>query len=466
MKPVIAIVGRPNVGKSTLFNRITRSRSALVADRPGVTRDRQYGPAHHAGRAFLLIDTGGIGENEHDSEQVADLMEEQSILATREAEIVLWIVDGRAGLSAVDETLAGILRPLCKQIYLIINKTEGMDTDMASIEFHGLGMGSPWPISAKQGHGIDDLLDDVVSSLGEEQTNVADESENGLKITVIGKPNVGKSTLVNRMLGEKRMLTFDQPGTTRDSIAIPFERENKAYILIDTAGVRRKARVTDKIEKFSIIKSIQAIDSSRIVILVIDAHDGVTEQDANLLGMVVDSGKSLIITVNKWDGLDQTTRARVRGEIERKLGFIDYACTHYISALHGSGVGNVFHTIDHIDKTLTRETSASKLTSFLYNATEAHPPPMVRGRRVKLRYAHIGGHNPIRIIIHGNQIEHVPESYRRYLAKSIRNQLQLKGRPILIEFKSGENPFKGRKNVLTKRQVDKRKRMMRHVKKH
>ena len=268
------------------------------------------------------------------------------------------------------------------------------------------------------------------------------------------------------MLGEKRMLTFDQPGTTRDSIAIPFERENKAYILIDTAGVRRKARVTDKIEKFSIIKSIQAIDSSRIVILVIDAHDGVTEQDANLLGMVVDSGKSLIITVNKWDGLDQTTRSRVRGEIERKLGFIDYACTHYISALHGSGVGNVLHTIDHLDKTLTRETSASKLTSFLYNATEAHPPPMVRGRRVKLRYAHIGGHNPIRIIIHGNQIEHVPESYRRYLAKSIRNQLQLKGTPILIEFKSGENPFKGRKNVLTKRQVDKRKRMMRHVKKH
>jgi GTP-binding protein len=466
MKSVIAIVGRPNVGKSTLFNRITRSRNALVADRPGITRDRQYGPARYAGRSFLLIDTGGLGENKHDSEQVADLMEEQSLLATKEADIVLWLVDGRAGLSAIDETLAGVLRPLHKQIYLVINKTEGMDTDMASIEFHSLGMGDPWPVSAKQGHGIDDLLDDVVSSLTEEETVTEDESEGGLKITVIGKPNVGKSTLVNRMLGEERMLTFDQPGTTRDSIVIPFERANKPYTLIDTAGVRRKARVTDKIEKFSIIKSIQAIDFSNIVILVVDAHEGVTEQDASLLGMVVDSGKSLIIAVNKWDGLDQSARTRVRGQIERKFGFVDYACNHFISALHGSGVGNIFDSIDHIGRTLERDISTSEMTSFLYNATEAHPPPMVHGRRIKLRYAHFGGHNPIRIIIHGNQPEQVPESYRRYLAKSLRNQMHLEGTPVMIEFKRGDNPFKGKKNILTQRQINKRKRMLRHVKKH
>ena len=463
MNPVLAIVGRPNVGKSTLFNRITRSRNALVADRPGITRDRQYGLARHSGRLFHLIDTGGLGENEHDSQQVADLMEEQSLLAIKEADIVLWLVDGRAGLSAVDETLATMLRPLSRQIYLVVNKTEGMDTDIARVEFHDLGMGNPWPISASQGIGIEELLDAVMASLPAGESPAQDEPGSGVKISVIGRPNTGKSTLVNRMLGEERMLTFDQPGTTRDSIAVPFARDNQPYTLIDTAGIRRKARVNDKIEKFSIIKSLQAIDSSHIVVLVIDAHEGVTEQDASLLGMVAASGKSLIIAINKWDGLDQSMRARVRGQLERKLGFVDYACIHYISALHGTGVGNIFHSVNHIGKTLAHLPSASELTTFLNRAITTNPPPLVHGRRIKLRYAHFGGQNPIRIIIHGNQTEHVPEAYRRYLAKSLRNQMQLEGTPVLIEFRGGDNPFKGRKNVLTQRQLDKRQRMIRHT---
>jgi GTP-binding protein len=287
-----------------------------------------------------------------------------------------------------------------------------------------------------------------------------------LRITVLGRPNVGKSTLTNRILGEERMLIFDQPGTTRDSIAIPFERDGKPYTLIDTAGIRRRSKINDAIEKFSVVKSLQAIDSTQIVVLVLDAHEAVTEQDATLLGLIVDSGKALIIAVNKWDGLEISQRTRIKAQLDRKLGFIDYACVHFISALHGSGVGKLFVSINKISKSISIDPSASKVTAILQEATQAHSPPLVHGRRIKLRYAHIGGHDPIRIIVHGNQTNRVPESYRRYLANQMRKQLKLVGAPVLIEFKQGENPYKNKKNILTNRQIEKRRRLMRHVKKN
>jgi GTP-binding protein len=307
-------------------------------------------------------------------------------------------------------------------------------------------------------------MDKIIEHLPAEPED-NNQTEQGLRITVLGRPNVGKSTLTNRILGEERVLTFDQPGTTRDSIAIPFERNGKPYTLIDTAGIRRRSKVTDTIEKFSIIKSLQAIDSTQIVVLVLDAQEAITEQDATLLGLIADSGKALIIAVNKWDDLEVSHKARIKAQLDRKLGFLDYACIHFISALHGSGVGKLFVSVDKISKSLSIKPAASKVTTILQQAVKAHPPPLVRGRRIKLRYAHLGGHDPIRIIVHGNQAERVPESFRRYLANQMRKQLKLVGAPVLIEFKQGENPYKNRKNVLTNRQIEKRRRLMRHVKK-
>jgi GTP-binding protein len=464
MKSVIAIVGRPNVGKSTLFNFLTRSRNALVADRPGVTRDRQYGFGNYQGREFILVDTGGLGRNDKDSENISNLISDQSLRAIEEADVLIWLVDGREGLTAEDEHLAKILRPMCDHIFLSANKTEGLNTDIVLSDFHRYGFNEPSAISAKRGDGISHLMDEVIQQLPIE-SNDEGLSENGLRITVLGRPNVGKSTLTNRILGEERMLTFDQPGTTRDSIAIPFERDGIPFTLIDTAGIRRRSKINDAIEKFSVVKSLQAIDSTQIVVLVLDAHEAVTEQDASLLGLIVDSGKALIIAVNKWDGLDVSERARIKAQLDRKLGFIDYACVHFISALHGSGVGKLFVSINKISKSISIDPAASKITGILQEATQAHSPPLVHGRRIKLRYAHIGGHDPIRIIVHGNQTDHVPESYRRYLANQMRKQLKLVGAPVLIEFKQGQNPYKDKKNILTNRQIEKRRRLMRHVKK-
>ncbi len=467
MIPVIAIVGRPNVGKSTLFNLLTQSRNALVADQPGVTRDRQYGIGQCGEQSFILVDTGGLVEISSSEKNIENLITGQSLQAVREADAVIWLVDGRDGLTVTDETLVTQLRPLCEHLYLAVNKTEGLDADIITAEFHALGAGRPYAISAQRGSGVAALLKDIISALPQptERYYVPDH---GLRITVIGRPNVGKSTLVNRILGEKRMLIFDQPGTTRDSIAVPFERNGKSYTLIDTAGVRRRARVTDMIEKISVIKTLQAIDNTEIVILVIDAQDSVTEQDANLLGLVVESGKALIIAVNKWDGLESSQRARIRAQFDRKLSFIDYACVHYISALHGSGVGKMFESIDKIGKSIAVKISASELTALLYQSVESHPPPMISGRRIKLRYAHLGGHNPLRIIIHGNQTEHVPQTYRRYLSNKLRKLLKLTGAPILIEFKRGANPYKdgpnqGRRNKLMRNQTQKRRRSVRQV---
>lgn len=465
MKSVIAIVGRPNVGKSTLFNFLTRSRNALVADRPGVTRDRQYGFGNYQGREFILVDTGGLGRNDKDSENISNLISDQSLRAIEEADVLIWLVDGRDGLTTEDEHLAEILRPMCDHIFLSANKTEGLNSDIVLSDFHRFGFNEPSAISAKRGDGISHLMDEVIKQLPIESDNEG-LSEHGLRITVLGRPNVGKSTLTNRILGEERMLTFDQPGTTRDSIAIPFERDGIPYTLIDTAGIRRRSKINDAIEKFSVVKSLQAIDSTQIVVLVLDAHEAVTEQDATLLGLIADSGKALIIAVNKWDGLEISERTRIKAQLDRKLGFIDYACVHFISALHGSGVGKLFVSINKISKSISIDPSASKVTAILQQATQAHSPPLVRGRRIKLRYAHIGGHDPIRIIVHGNQTNRVPESYKRYLANQMRKQLKLVGAPVLIEFKQGENPYKNKKNILSNRQIEKRRRLMRHVKKN
>lgn len=464
MTPVIAIVGRPNAGKSTLFNRITRTRNALVADRPGVTRDRNYGFATHRGSNFILIDTGGLDDYEAENLSIARLVSDQTLLAIKEADAVLWLVDGRAGLSAADETLAGKLRELSSNIYLLVNKTEGMDPDIATVDFHALGLGVPYPISAARGHGIDDVLDTVLNSFPDPLSDL-DTEKTGLRMCVIGRPNVGKSTLINRILGEERMLTFDQPGTTRDSITVPFERLGKKYELVDTAGVRRRSSLEDPLEKSSVIKSLQALEGSDLIIAVIDASEALTDQDLHLLGLTMDSGKPLIIAVNKWDNLGKDQRDMIKNQLDRKLAFIDYACIHFISALHGSGVGKLFGTIDKIGRNITIQVKSSKVTDILEAAVFAHAPPLVKGRRIKLRYAHIGGHSPLRIIVHGNQTASVPANYARYLSGYFRNRLGLVGTPVMIEFKHSENPFEGKKNVLTERQVKKRKRLMRHSKK-
>jgi len=464
MKSVIAIVGRPNVGKSTLFNFLTQSRNALVADQPGVTRDRQYGFGSYQGREFILVDTGGLGRNDKDSENISNLISDQSLRAIEEADVLIWLVDGRDGLTSEDEHLARVLRQMCERIFLTANKTEGLDADIVLSDLYRIGFGDPFAISAKRGAGVHKLMDELIKQLPVE-TEADDQTEHGLRITVLGRPNVGKSTLTNRILGEERMLTFNQPGTTRDSIAIPFERDGTSYTLIDTAGIRRRSKINNAVEKFSVVKSLQAIDSTQIVVLVLDAHEAITEQDASLLGLIADSGKALIIAVNKWDRLELSHKNRIKAQLDRKLGFVDYACIHFISALHGSGVGKLFVSINKISKSISIVPAASKVTAILQQATQAHSPPVVHGRRIKLRYAHIGGHDPIRIIVHGNQTDRVPASYKRYLSRQMRKQLKLVGTPVLIDFKQGDNPYKDRKNILTNRQIEKRRRLMRHVKK-
>ena len=463
MRPVIAIVGRPNVGKSTLFNRLTATREALVADRPGLTRDRQYGLCRHDGRCLLVIDTGGIGPEDHDSEAVAELMLAQAMRAIQEAALLIWLVDARAGLTAADQALAALLRKPGKPILLAVNKAEGYQPQLAVAEFHSLGLAPVLPISARRGAGIDALLAAARDRLPPDVDPVA-ENTAALTIAVLGRPNVGKSTLINRMAGEERLLTFAQPGTTRDSIRVPLQKNGKDYVLIDTAGVRRKSRIQDLVEKFSVIKSFDAIQAANIILLVIDAREGPTEQDSALLGMIKDSGKSALIAVNKWDGLQADQKQRIKARLSYRFGFIDYAEYHYISALHGAGVGNLFKTIGRIERSLAPELSTSDLTRILEDAVRRHPPQMIRGRRIKLRYAHLGGLNPIRIIIHGNQTGKVPEHYKQYLAGVFRSALKLVGTGVWIEFKHGDNPYKGKKNPLTRAQLNKRGRLLRHVK--
>jgi len=462
MKRVIALVGRPNVGKSTLFNRLTRTRDALVADEPGLTRDRRYGPLRFGSYSHILIDTGGIsGEDGID-----ELIAEQAYLAIEESDAVIFLVDGRAGLTSDDEAIANQVRASGKPIYVAVNKTEGMDRDIVNSDFYSLGLGEVYACSASHGDGIGDMLDAVCESFTEsDEVQIPETHAHGPKVAIVGRPNVGKSTLVNRLLGEERVLAFDMPGTTRDSISIPFEHHGDQFTLIDTAGVRRKSRVNDKIEKFSIVKTLQAIETSNAVILVLDARQGISTQDASLLGYVLDAGKALLIAVNKWDRLPQDDKDSVKRELDRKLSFVDFASIHFISALHGSGVGKLMTVVSRIYKISKTSHSTSLLTQILEDAVKSHAPPMVHGRRIKLRYAHQGGQNPPVFIIHGNQTERIPENYTRYLVNVFRKVLKIEGTPIRIEYKSSKNPYEGKRVKLTPLQAHKAKKKTRFEKK-
>lgn len=461
MKKVIALVGRPNVGKSTLFNRLTKSRDALVADEPGLTRDRRYGKIRYTGCEHILIDTGGLSGESGIDEHIA----EQAYLAMEESDAIIFLVDGRQGLTTTDESIAKQLRQKSKTVYVAANKAEGLDADVVAAEFYTLGFEHVFTCSASHGEGVTSLIEYISEQLGEPEE---EEEETGFipKVAIVGRPNVGKSTLVNRLVGEERVLAFDMPGTTRDSIFIPFEHDDNRFILIDTAGVRRRSRVDDKIEKFSIVKTLQAIESSNVAILVLDARQGVGAQDASLLGYILESGKPLLIAVNKWDNLTQDVRDQVKKDLDRKLSFVDFASVHFISALHGSGVGKLLGVVQQIYELSRAKFSTNQLTKILEDAVMSHPPPLIAGRRIKMRYAHQGGQNPPIIVIHGNQVDKVPDSYQRYLANTFRRVLELEGTPIKIEFKSSKNPFEGRKNKLTKRQIEKKRRLMKHIKKN
>jgi len=483
MVPVIALVGRPNVGKSTLFNRLTKSRDAIVAEYAGLTRDRQYGEAKWQGRSYIVIDTGGISGDE---EGIDAKMAEQSLQAIEEADAVLFMVDSRAGLTAADQLIAEHLRKRNKRCFLVANKVDTVDPDIARAEFSPLGLGDALPIAAAHGRGIGQMLEQALGMFprddaGEEAPGELEgetgeveprprlepgpSEKEGIKIAIVGRPNVGKSTLVNRMLGEERVIVYDQAGTTRDSIYIPFERDEEKYTLIDTAGVRRRGKIFEAVEKFSVVKTLQAIQDANVVIFVMDAREGVVEHDLNLLGFVLETGRALVIALNKWDGMDQGEKDYVKTELERRLFFVDFADIHFISAKHGTGVGHLYKSVQAAFKSAVTRWPTSRLTQILEDAVQEHQPPMVNGRRIKLRYAHLGGANPPLIVIHGNQVEAVPKSYTRYLENTYRRVLKLVGTPIRIDYKGGENPYEGKKNTLTDRQVNKKRRLMSHHKK-
>ena len=442
MLPVVALVGRPNVGKSTLFNVLTRTRDALVADQPGLTRDRKYGFGRVGRVPYICIDTGGLIERPGALEQ---LMAEQTERAIAEAERIVLVVDARAGLTPDDEFIARTLRRAGKPVVLAVNKAEGREAEVAVAEFHALGFGEPLAISAAHHLGVEPLMDAALTGLDIETQPAGDQR--ATRVAVVGRPNVGKSTLINRLLGEERLVAFDEPGTTRDSIFIPFERDGRAYVLIDTAGVRRRARVDGTVEKFSIVKTLQAIDEAHVVVGLIDAQEGVTEQDASLFGTVVERGRSLVIAINKWDKLPTEQRDNVRRDMDLRLRFLEFAPRHFISARHGTGVGELVTSIDRAHAAALREMPTTELTRLLERAVLEHQPPLVRGRRIKLRYAHQGGRNPPVIVIHGNQTERVPDSYRRYLENVFRKAYDLIGAPVRVEFRSDENPYAPKRRV-------------------
>jgi GTP-binding protein len=465
MLPVIALIGRPNVGKSTLFNRLTRSRDAIVADYPGLTRDRQYGYGRLGPIPYIVIDTGGVAGGE---QGIDERMVDQSVIALEEADVALVMVDGRAGVTAADEHVAELARKNGKKTWIVVNKSEGLDTSIVSSDFYSLGLGDPIVISAAHGDHVSAMMDVVLADFeAEEEEPVPsyDDDEHALRIAVVGRPNVGKSTLINRLIGEDRLVVFDQPGTTRDSVAVPFVKNDRNYELIDTAGIRRRSRVHEAIEKFSIVKALQAVDRAEVVISVLDAHDGITDQDVSLLGLVLERGRSLVVVTNKWDGLSAADRKHVRDELDRRLPFLDFAERITISALHGTAVGDVLPAVERAFKAAVIDMPTTELTRELESAVTAHPPPLVRGRRIRLRYAHQGGKNPPVIVIHGNQTDRVPDSYRRYLINHFRKVFKLRGTPVRLQFKTGDNPFKGRRNKLTPRQERRRKRLMKRVKK-
>ena len=509
---VVALVGCPNVGKSTFFNRLTKTRDALVADFPGLTRDRKYGRAFYEGREFVIIDTGGIAEDAtNQPEEVTAHMTQQALLAIDESDLVLFMLDARAGILPGDYQVADYIRRAGKKCAVIANKVDGLDPETAGAEFYALGLGEVYPTAVAHGRGVANVLEDVIAPLlreegpldcdltpeeleereqkaheeemaqweegyqflenvpvdmvgggfdwhehkerfrarqkGEDVDNGGVDSRNvpfadlPIKFAIVGKPNVGKSTLTNRLLGEERVIVADHPGTTRDSIYIPLERGDKKYIVIDTAGVRKRRKVSEAIEKFSIVKTLKAIEDCNVALLVIDARSHITDQDLSLLGFILESGRSLVIAVNKWDGLDVSVKDEIKLELNQRLGFVDFARVHFISALHGTGVGNLFDSIDEAYAGATTRHSASLLNRILRAAIEEHEPPISGGRRIKLKFAHAGGYNPPRIIIHGNKVSKVPDAYKRYIINCYRKSLNIMGSPVIIDFKEGENPY-------------------------
>lgn len=441
MKPVIALVGRPNVGKSTLFNRLTRSRDALVADLPGLTRDRHYGEGRVGERPFLVIDTGGFEPVA--KEGIMHQMAKQTKQAVAEADIVIFIVDGRQGLTPHDKTITDFLRKTGRSVMLVVNKSEGMKYTSVTADFYELGLGDPYVISAAHGDGVMDLVDESLN-LAFAQRPVVDEEPDpsqGVKIAIVGRPNVGKSTLVNTLLGEERVIAFDMPGTTRDSIEIPFEREGKNYTLIDTAGIRRRGKVFEAIEKFSVVKTLQSISEANVVLLLLDAQQDISEQDAHIAGFVLESGRALVVGVNKWDGLTSDQRDDIKMELDRKLSFLSFAKTHFISALKSTGLGPLMKSIDSAYAAAMSNLTTPKLTRALIEAVEHQQPRRKGSIRPKLRYAHQGGQNPPIVIIHGNALDSIDDNYKRFLEKHFRETFSLVGTPLRIEFRSSRNPF-------------------------
>jgi GTP-binding protein len=463
MLPLVALVGRPNVGKSTLFNALTRSRDALVHDQPGVTRDRHYGVCRPEGqRPFAVVDTGGIaGEDEG----LAGATARQARAAAEEADLVLFIVDGREGASALDDEILAWLRKTARPTLLVVNKTDGLDVQAALNEFARYGIGESIAVSSAHRQGIDELIDETLRRVPEAgATTELDTDPNRIRVAFIGRPNVGKSTLVNRLLGEERMIASEVPGTTRDSVSIDMERDGRLYRLVDTAGLRRKSRVDEVVEKFSIIKTLQSIEQCQVAVVLIDASEGVTDQDASVLGYALDAGRALVVAVNKWDGLTDYQRQQAEALLARKLGFVEWAEAVRISAKHGSGLRELFRAIHRAHASATTEIGTSEVTKALEIAYETNPPPVVRGHVAKLRFAHPSGTNPPTFVVHGTRLRTLGDTYKRYLENFFRKRFKLVGTPVRFVFKEGTNPYEGKKNVLTERQVAKKRRLIRHVK--
>ncbi len=442
MKPVIALIGRPNVGKSTLFNRLTRTRDALVADMPGLTRDRHYGEGRVGERPFLVIDTGGFEPVA--KEGIMHEMAKQTKQAVAEADVVIFMVDGRQGLTPHDKTITDFLRKSGRSVMLVVNKAEGMRYTSVAADFYELGLGDPYVISSAHGDGVTDLVDEALNiafaSRPEEEDEV-DEATKGIKIAIVGRPNVGKSTLVNSLLGEERVIAFDMPGTTRDSIEIPFERDGRQYTLIDTAGIRRRGKVFEAIEKFSVVKTLQSVSEANVVLLLLDAQQDISEQDAHIAGFILESGRALVVGVNKWDGLQSDRRDEIKMDIERKLNFLTFAKFHFISALKSTGISPLMKSIDAAYEAAMANLSTPKLTRALIEAVEHQQPKRKGSIRPKMRYAHQGGQNPPIIVIHGNALDAIGDVYKRYLEKHFRETFNLTGTPLRIEMRSGKNPF-------------------------
>lgn len=450
MIPVLSLVGRPNVGKSSFFNTLTKSRHALVADEPGVTRDRQYGEAKVGDVPFILIDTGGLVR---DADGIARFIVESAKAAIQESDIILFLVDARAGVTPEDLEIAELLRKAQKPVIVVVNKVDGLDEEVAVAEFYELGFGHPIPISAAHKGNIEAPMKRAKKLIDEVPVrDVVQIEAKGIKIALVGRPNVGKSTLTNRILGEERVIVCDMPGTTRDSIYIPFTHHNDEFTLIDTAGVRRRGKINEAVEKFSVVKTLQAIRDSNVVIFLVDARESLTDQDLSLLDFVISNGRSLVFAVNKWDGLSEDQKETVKADIDRRMGFLDYVETFFISALHGTNVGLLYDAVKRAYGSSIKELPTPLLTELLERAQFEHNPPMVNGRRIKLKYVHCGGHNPPTLVMHGNQLERLPESYIKYLERFYQKALKMVGTPIVIERKTSKNPYAGKRETLTPRQ--------------